>query len=105
MANAYLARPDAVQIDAWVPVGMLVDFALPPKEPVLDVMAENELPQVVAAAPLRATRLRKDGCSRQATIAATDHYFENQQKELVAAIAGFLERAFNNCGLVVPAVP
>jgi dienelactone hydrolase len=105
MANTYLARPDALPIDAWAPVGMLVDLALPPKEPVLDVMAENELPQVVAAAPLRATRLPKDGCSRQATIAGTDHYFLNRQKELVAAIAEFLERAFNHCGRLVPAVP
>jgi alpha/beta superfamily hydrolase len=94
MANAYLARPDALPIDAWVPVGMLVVFTLPPKEPVLDVMAENELPQVVAAAPLRATGLPKDGCSRQATIAGTDHYFENRPKELTAAIATFLDRVF-----------
>jgi hypothetical protein len=104
MANAYLARPDALRIDVWVPIGMLVDFSLPPNEPVLDILAENELPQVVAAAPLRAARLRKDGCSRQATIAGTDHYFENRQKELVATIAEFLERALNHCGLLAPAV-
>ena len=41
MANAYLARPGAFSIDAWVPVGMAVDFAAPPKEPVLDVTAET----------------------------------------------------------------
>ena len=29
-------------IDAWVPVGMLVDFATPPKEPVVDIVAESE---------------------------------------------------------------
>jgi alpha/beta superfamily hydrolase len=100
MASAYLARPDALPIDAWVPLGMLADFALSPKMPVLDVVAENELPQVIAAAPLRAMRLPKDGCSRQATIAGTDHYFENRQKELVATIAEFLARAFDNCGLL-----
>lgn len=94
MVNAYLARPNAVPVDAWVPIGMLVDFTLPPKEPVLDVTAENELIQVAVAAPLRSPRLPRDGCSRQLTIAGTDHYFENRQKELVAAIAVFLDRVF-----------
>ena len=94
MANAYLARPGAFSIDAWVPVGMAVDFAAPPKEPVLDVTAETELAVVAAATPSRATRLPQDRCSRQLTIAGTDHYFENRQKELTAAIAAFLGRVF-----------
>jgi alpha/beta superfamily hydrolase len=95
MANAYLARPDAAKIDAWVPIGMLVDFATPPREPVRDIVAENELIEVVAAAPVRAKRLPRDGCSGQVTIAGTDHYFENRQKELAAAIAVFLDRVFS----------
>lgn len=94
MVDAYLARPDAAPVDAWVSVGMLVDFSVPPKEPVLDVMADNELIQVSVAAPLRLPRLPRDGCSRQVTIAGTDHYFENRQKELTAAIAAFLGRVF-----------
>jgi len=94
MANAFLARPDAPRIAAWVPVGMLADFAVSPKEPVLDVVAESELPQVAAAAPLRAKRLPRDGCSRALTIAGADHYFDQRQKELAAAIAAFLDRVF-----------
>ena len=95
MTSAYLARPEAARIDAWVPVGMDVDFAAPPKEPVLDVMAENELTQVTAAAPLRSPRLPRDACSKQLTIAGTDHYFENRQKALTTAIATFLEQVFS----------
>ena len=92
MVNAYLARPDAARIDAWVPVGMLVPFAVPPREPVLDVFAERDFPEVVAAVPLRRAQLPKDNCSRDVTIAGTDHYFERRQKELTAAIADFLDR-------------
>ena len=94
MADAYLARPEALPIDAWVPIGMPVDFAAAPKEPVLDVVAEKELMEVQATAPLRKPRLPNDGCSRAVTIAGADHYLGNRQKELVAAIAAFLERVF-----------
>jgi alpha/beta superfamily hydrolase len=95
MANTYLAKPDAANIDAWVPIGMLVDFATAPKEPVQDIVAENELVEVAAALPARAKRLPRDACSRQLTISGTDHYFENRQKELAAAIAAFLDRVFS----------
>jgi hypothetical protein len=89
----YLARP-MPRRSVHGPVGMLVDFSALPKEPVLDFIAENELVQVVATAPARARRIPKDGCSRQLTIAGTDHYCENRQKELAAAIAAFLDRVF-----------
>jgi len=95
MANAYLARPGGLPILAWAPVGMLADFSTPPKEPVLDVIAEHEIALVLESAPVRVPKLPKDACSRQVTIAGTDHYFDNRQKELVAVIAAFLGRAFN----------
>jgi len=94
MTDAFLARPGAARIDAWVPVGMLVDFSAPPREPVLDVVAESEFPEVAAAVPLRAKRLPREGCSRSMTIGGADHYFESRQKELSAAIAAFLDRVF-----------
>lgn len=94
MADAYLARPDALPIDAWVPVGMFGAFAAPPREPVLDVVAERDFAEVLSAAKQRASALPKDACSRQVTIADTDHYFDNRHNELAAAIAAFLERVF-----------
>jgi len=93
MVNAYLVREDAARIDAWVPVGMLVEFNTVPKEPVLDVTAENDFPQVREAVPKRARQLRPDACTKQIVIAGTDHYMEQRQKELVNAIVPFLERA------------
>jgi len=91
MANAYLARQ---AVDAWAPIGMFGPFATPPREPVLDIVAETEIAPVRETAPARASTLPKDACSRQITIAGADHYFDRQQKELVAAISAFLERAF-----------
>jgi alpha/beta superfamily hydrolase len=94
MVRAYLARPDASRIDAWVPVGMFGAFAGPPNEPVLDVIGERDFAEVLAAAEPRARDLPKDACSRQLTIADSDHYFGQHQKELSAAIAAFVEQAF-----------
>jgi len=93
MVNAYLARPDAQRIDAWVPVGMLVEFQTAPKEPVLDVAAENDFPQVREALPRRSRQVPHDACTAQIVIGGTDHYMENRQKELVNAIVPFLEKA------------
>jgi len=92
MADAYLARPGAARIDAWVPIGMLIDFTKDPREATLDVVAARDFAEVAATAPLRAKRLPHDGCSRALTIEGADHYFETRQKELAAAIATFLDR-------------
>jgi len=96
MADAFLARPGAPAIDAWAPVGMYGAFAVAPKEPVLDVVAETEIVPVSASAPARIGALPRDACSRQVMIAGADHYFEYRQKELVAAIAEFLRRALDH---------
>jgi pimeloyl-ACP methyl ester carboxylesterase len=98
MVNAYLARADVARIDAWVPIGMLIDFAVAPREPVLDVTAEDDFPEVREAAPRRASQSPRDACTRHIVIAGGDHYMANRQKQLVAAIAPFLQRAFaGNC--------
>ena len=94
MADAYLARSDAPAVAAWVSVGMLVAYTAPPREPVLDIVAENDFPEVGDAAPLRKRGLPADGCSRAVVIAGTDHYFGNRPRELAAVIAPFLDRAF-----------
>jgi len=92
MADAYLARTNALRIDAWVPIGMLADFRADPREPVLDVVAASDFADVLAAAPLRAKRLPRDGCSRALVIAGADHYFGTREQELAAAVAMFLDR-------------
>jgi hypothetical protein len=94
MADAYLSSSSAAKLAAWVPIGMLKPFGSRPDMPVLDVIAEHDFAQVLDIAPKRAASLPRDGCSKQVFIAGTDHYMENRQKELVAAIVPFLARAF-----------
>jgi dienelactone hydrolase len=93
MADAYLATRATAKIDAFVLIGMQIEFSVPPREPVLDVVAENDLLQVREAVLKRAPKLPRDTCSKQIVIAGTDHYMESRQNELVTAIAPFLKRA------------
>jgi hypothetical protein len=92
MADAFLAHGGAAV--AWVPVGMLVDFIETPRAPVQDVVAEDDFPEVLAAAKLRARRLPRDRCSRSAAIPATDHYMNGATTPLSDTIAAFLDRVY-----------
>ena len=93
MVDAYLARSDAQRIDAWVVVGMFARFAVPPSEPVLDVIAENDFGDVKAAAHMRRSQLPSDGCSRATVISRADHLMEKREQALTLAVVAFLERA------------
>ncbi len=94
MSDAYLSSAGAEKIDAWVVIGMGVPFGAAPRQPVLDVEAQSDFPQVRESALSRAAGLPRDSCSRHVVIAGADHYMENRHKELVAAIVPFLDRAF-----------
>ena len=87
---------DVAKIDAWVPIGMLVDFASPPKEPVRG----HHRRERVGAGRGRRAGAREAAAARRLLAASSrspgpDHYFENRQKELAAAIAAFLDRVFS----------
>jgi predicted alpha/beta-fold hydrolase len=99
MVNDWLAKSRTSEVRAWVSVGMLVDFAAPPRLPVLDVVAERDMAPALAFARTRALVLRHDGCSRGLVVAGTDHYFEGSAKRLAGIIAPFLARALEGaCG-------
>lgn len=93
MVDAWLAQSPRAGIDAWVPVGMQVDFSARPRVPLLDVVAEGDLPEALAHARTRARLLPTDGCSKSLEIADADHFFERAAARLAAAIAPFLARA------------
>ena len=103
MADAYLARGDAIAPDAFVPIGMPAGFTVPPRLPVLDIVAGNDLPEVKAAAPGRRTLAGGDACRRALVVAGSDHFFRRGEKELVAAVAAFLEPVF--AGRCPPPLP
>lgn len=94
MVDAWLAGPGALPIAAWIPVGMLVDYARSPREPVLDIVAANDFPEVLASVKMRTPRLPPDRCSRVVTVPAADHYFDRATDALTAAIRPFLDRVF-----------
>ena len=98
MVNAYLAGPDAVAVDAWAPIGMFGTFDAPPKEPVLDIVAERDFDEV----PLR--RKRAGDSPPTKVLAADDDrghrsLLRQSAEELAAAIAMFLERAFGGAAV------
>lgn len=94
MANEFLASSSSAAVAAWVPIGMQAEFAAAPRQPVLDVIAQNDLAEVLAVAPARALALPRDGCSRQIVIAGADHFMANRRDELARTVASFLARAF-----------
>jgi hypothetical protein len=93
MTDAFLAKPSAPRIDAWVSIGMQGDFTALTNEPVLDVTAENDLPQVRTSIARRETQLRHDGCSGHVTIAGADHFMDRHYRDLLAAVEPFVLRA------------
>jgi len=95
MADKYLVSSGGSGVAAFVPIGMQGDFAAVPRQPVLDVIAQNDLPEVIDVAPVRANGLPRDACSRQITIPGTDHFMANRRKELAQDIGTFLARVFD----------
>ena len=92
MVDAWLARAPP-NVDAWVPVGMLVPFTVAPRQPVLDVVAERDFPDALSASKARKPRLPRDSCSGSLVIGNTDHYFGDAAPRLAEAIAPFMARA------------
>jgi alpha-beta hydrolase superfamily lysophospholipase len=92
MANAWIAA-SAPRPQAWIPIGMMVDFATPPKLPVLDIVAERDYPETLASARVRGRRLPHDKCSATVRIADTDHFLERAVPRAVERIVPFLDAA------------
>ena len=93
MVNAWLANAPPRAIDAWVPIGMVVDFAMPPHMPVLDVTAERDLREALSSRRSRAAQLPRDRCSASVVIANTDHLLDKAVPRAVERIVPFLEKA------------
>ena len=95
MADAYLARPSRAAVRAFVPMGMFGTFAGGARPPTLDLVAQNDFPEILAQVPVRARQLAGDRCSSMATLANTDHYLGGVTADLATRITPFLVRAFS----------
>lgn len=89
-------------IDAYVGIGMgaidyeqemVEPFALEMlKVPVLDVLAENDYPNVQRLAPERLRQMQRGGhpANRQVRVPDTEHYFVDRGAALLEVVAGWL---------------
>jgi pimeloyl-ACP methyl ester carboxylesterase len=94
MANAYLARASRAQVQAFVAMGMFGTFAGGARPPTLDLVAQNDFPEVLAQVPARAAQLAGNRCSSAASIAGTDHYLGGATADLNTRITPFVTQAF-----------
>jgi alpha/beta superfamily hydrolase len=61
--------------------------------PVLDLYGENDLPAVLQGAQRRAAALKDFPRSQQIMASQADHFFNNQQTELIRYVRDFLDKA------------
>jgi predicted alpha/beta-hydrolase family hydrolase len=94
VANVWLARASRASLQAFIPLGMFASFAGGARPPTLDVVAQNDFPEVLAKVPARTAQLAGTRCSAAASIPGADHYFGGATAELAARIAPFLAKAF-----------
>lgn len=92
MTDRYLAKHPDAPLAAWAAIGAGVplDYSRL-KFPVLDLIGENDLPQVLKSAPERARTLR--GKSAQKVAPKADHFFNGQDALLVDSVRGWLDSA------------
>jgi pimeloyl-ACP methyl ester carboxylesterase len=95
MSEAYLsAKPDPA-IKAWVSIGMpgTADYRKL-NMPVLDLYGQNDLPEVIKGAAARKAGLQGKPGSEQIQATRADHFFTDQDQQLVDTVAHYLNQQF-----------
>ena len=95
MSEAYLsAKPDPA-IKAWVSIGMpgTADYRKL-NMPVLDLYGQNDLPEVIKGAAARKAGLQGKPGSEQIQATGADHFFTDQDQQLVDTVAHYLNQQF-----------
>lgn len=90
MSRVYLAGQPDPAVKAWASLGISQDDYSALQLPVLDLYGDNDLPGVLANASQRKHSLVA-AASKQVMIARADHFFAGHEREMVAAVAGFLD--------------
>ncbi len=92
MTARYLELNPKAPIAAWVAIGASGPLNYSKlKFPVLDLYGENDLPQVLKAAGVRAKGLK--GKSEQVVVPKADHFFEGHDAPLLDKVRGFLDKS------------
>ncbi|MGH8674228.1 MAG: DUF3530 family protein, partial [Burkholderiales bacterium] len=92
MANVYYEQTSDPPFAAWLCLGLTGGFGgmRNVRVPVLDVFGENDLAPVLRADWRRRLTLHSIDGSKQVRIAGADHQYVGREKELAAALRGFL---------------
>jgi pimeloyl-ACP methyl ester carboxylesterase len=94
MTHAYLTREPRARVNAWICIGLGgEDDFRHMTLPVLDLYGENDLPAVLQGANRRAASIKDLQRSQQIMAPQADHFFNNQQAELVRYVRDFLDKA------------
>jgi pimeloyl-ACP methyl ester carboxylesterase len=94
MTHNYLTRDPSAPVNAWVCIGLGgEDDFRHMTLPVLDLYGENDLPAVLQGAQRRAASIKDLPRSQQVMAPQADHFFNNQQTELVRYVRDFLVKA------------
>jgi len=95
MTHYYLTKDPATRADAWVCIGWGGEDDFSRLElRVLDLYGENDLPAVLKGAKRRAASIANVKGSRQIMAPRADHFFNNQQADLVKYVRDFLDKSF-----------
>jgi pimeloyl-ACP methyl ester carboxylesterase len=96
MVNHFLVHDAQPAVNAWVSIGIpdgrFADAAKL-RLPVLDIYGEKDLVPVLRGASQRAGDIKLLRGSAQIEVADADHFFDGREKELVAHVRMFLDRA------------
>ena len=92
MSNVYYERTENAPFSAWICMGLTGGFGRMGnvKAPVLDLYGENDLQPVRRADWRRKMTIGGIPGSSQVMIPGADHHFTGKERELTAAITGFL---------------
>src|SRR5262245_10500355 len=94
MTHVYLTGAPNAPVNAWVCIGLggEEDFRHMTL-PVLDLYGENDLSAVLQGAQRRAASIKDLQHSQQIMAPQADHFFNNQQAELIRYVRDFLDKA------------
>jgi len=87
----------AIGMSGGLPGGPMDTLAQLPllREPILDLYGSDDLPEVVASAPERASQAAKAGGDyTQLRVEGADHFFDGEETELLSSVNAWLDRRF-----------
>lgn len=91
MSYAYM-KTNPVDVDAWVAMGLPeINSFKGIKAPILDLYGAKDFATVLSGAAKRKASLKGNTASRQEVIPGADHFYTDQENEMVKAVKDYLD--------------